>query len=94
MTDESTYADPNKELDSRAGLVEYIGEVLNTYPDRRVIRTSEVDVHHLLCRFNWRWVKADGTQAPESVDVVEFARDGRLHRVMGFFGPLTLSEAL
>lgn len=92
MTDESTYVDPNKAVDSRAGLVEYIGEVLNRYPGRRIVRTSEVDAHHLLCRFNWRLIKADGTQAPESVDFVEFASDGRIHRVTGFFGPLPPTE--
>jgi hypothetical protein len=93
MTDNSTYVDPNTDLDSRDGLVEYIDQVLNKSPGRRVVRTSELDVHHLVCRFNWRLVKADGTQGAESVDLVEFAPDGRIHRVTGFFGPLTPSEA-
>ena len=93
MTDESRYVDPNRELDSRAGLVEYIGEVLNQAPGRRILRTSEVDAHHLHGRFNWCLVHADGTRAPESVDFIEFATDGRIHRVTGFFGPLTPSEA-
>lgn len=93
MTDNSTYVDPNTDLDSRDGLVEYIDQVLNKSPGRRVVRTSELDAHHLVCRFNWRLVKADGTQGAESLDVVEFAPDGRIHRVTGFFGPLTPSEA-
>lgn len=93
MTDGSTYVDPNTDLDSRAGLIEYIGEVLDRWPGRRIVRTSEVDVHHLTCRFNWRLVKADGTRAAESVDFVEFARDGRIHGVTGFFGPLPPTEA-
>jgi hypothetical protein len=88
MTDHSTYVDPNKDLDTRDGLVEYIGQVLGKSPGRRVVRTSAVDAHHLVCRFNWRLVKADGTQAAESVDFVEFAGDGRIQRVIGFFGPL------
>jgi hypothetical protein len=92
MTDDSTYVDPNTDPLGRAGLVGYIGQVLGRSPGRRVVRTSEVDVHHLCCRFNWRLVRADGTPAPESVDVVEFTRDGRIHRVTGFFGPLTPSE--
>jgi hypothetical protein len=62
MTDDGAYADPAKLADSRTGVVEYIGEVLNKYPGGRIVRTSEVDVHHLVCRFTWRLVKADGTK--------------------------------
>lgn len=93
MTDDGTYADPAKQMDSRAGIVEYIGKVLDKDPGRRIVRTSEVDVFHLVCRFTWRMVKTDGTQLPENVDVVEFARDGRIRRVTGFFGPLAPHEA-
>lgn len=92
MTDDATYADPVKQMDSRAVLTEYIGEVLDRYPGRRIVRTSEVDAHSLVCRFNWQLVKADGTRAPESVDFVDFAGDGRIRRVTGFFGPLTPNE--
>lgn len=92
MTDDSSYVDPNRAIDSRAGLVDYIGEVLSRQAGRRIVRTSEVDVHHLVGRFTWRLIKPDGTPGPECVDLVEFARDGRLHRVTGFFGPLTPSE--
>ncbi len=94
MTDDGGYVDPAKQVDSRAGVITYIGEVLSKYPGGRIVRTSEVDVHHLVCRFNWRLVKADGTKLPESVDFVEFAGDGRIRRVTGFFNPLTPSEAL
>lgn len=94
MTDDAAYADPAKQVDSRTGVVEYIGEVLSKYPGGRIVRTSEVDAYHLVCRFNWQLVKADGTKLPESVDFVEFATDGRIRRVTGFFGSLTPSEAL
>lgn len=93
MTDDAAYADPAKQMDSRAGLVECIGAALDKDPGRRIVRTSEVDAHNLVCRFNWRLVKADGTHGPESVDFVEFARDGRIRRVTGFFGPLAPTEA-
>lgn len=92
MTDDGAYADPAKQMDSPAGLAECIGEVLDQYPGRRIVRTSEVDAHNLVCRFNWRLVKADGTQGPESVDFVEFARDGRIRHVTGFFGPLAPND--
>jgi hypothetical protein len=88
MTDDGAYVDPNTNLDTRDGLVEYIGQVLGKSPGRRVVRTSNVDVHHSVCRFNWRLIKADGTQGTESIDFIEFASDGRIQRVVGFFGPL------
>jgi len=89
MSEESRYLDPNVELDSRSALDGYIGEVLSRYPGRRIVRTSEVDVHHTVGRFHWRLIKADGTRGQESVDFVEFARDGRIARVIGFFGPIS-----
>ncbi|HEX6686676.1 MAG TPA: nuclear transport factor 2 family protein [Candidatus Limnocylindrales bacterium] len=88
MADASTYTDPNTRLDTREGLADYIGEVLGRQPGRRIVRTSEVDSHHLVCRFNWRLIKADGTRGAESVDFIEFAPDGRIQHVTGFFGPL------
>ncbi len=93
MTDDGAYADPAKKTDSRAELVECIGDVLAKDPGRRIVRTSEVDPHNLVCRFHWRAINADGTQAPESADFVDFAPDGRIRRVTGFFGPLTPNEA-
>ncbi|MBA2672778.1 DUF3291 domain-containing protein [Ramlibacter sp.] len=87
MTDDGTYLDPVKVATGRAALVEYIGQVQAKYPGGRVVRTSTVDVHHHACRFHWCVAKADGTRLPESLDIVDFARDGRIRRVLGFFGP-------
>ena len=92
MTEQSGYVDPNVECESRSVLDEYIGEVLRKHPGRRIVLTSEVDVHHSYCRFHWQLVKADGTRGQESVDFVEFAGDGRIARVIGFFGPLAPAE--
>jgi len=32
---------------------------------------------------------ADGTARPGGIDIVEVAADGRLARIIGFFGPLS-----
>lgn len=93
MTDDGTYVDPDKQMDSPAGIAQYIGGVFDKDPGRRIVRTSEVDAHHLVCRFNWRLVKADGTKLPECVDFVEFTKDGTIRRVTGFFGLQTPSES-
>ncbi|MCW5230343.1 DUF3291 domain-containing protein [Verminephrobacter eiseniae] len=87
MTDDGVYCDPAKLAQGRAALVDYIAQVQAKYAGGHIERTSTVDVHHYSGRFNWRAVKVDGTLLPESLDVVEFARDGRICRVTGFFGP-------
>lgn len=93
MAEDGSYVDPDKQMDSRAGIAQYIGGVFDKDPGRRIVRTSDVDAHHLVCRFNWRMIKADGTKLPECVDFVEFTKDGRIRRVTGFFGLQTPSES-
>lgn len=86
MADDGGYCDPAERVAGSAGIVEYIGEVLSAYPGARIVRTSEVDVHHLFGRFTWRLIRSDGTRLQDSVDFVEFSDDGRIYRVTGFFG--------
>jgi hypothetical protein len=45
-------------------------------------------MHHEHLRFAWRLVAPDGTIAVAGIDVADVAPDGRLARVVGFFGDL------
>jgi enamine deaminase RidA (YjgF/YER057c/UK114 family) len=92
MADGGDYVDPAKHLPGPAAIDEYIATALRRDPDRRIVRTSEVDAHHRVCRFAWQLVDADGTPGPENVDFVEFTEDGRIRQVTGFFGPLVPSD--
>ncbi len=83
-----TYTDPNVHLSGREALVDYIGVVLERYPGSRITGTSRVDAHHGLARFAWRRILADGTPLPEGLDVAEVTSDGKLSRMIGFFGAL------
>ena len=58
------------------------------YEGHNFERTSGVDQHHEHLRFAWRLVGPDGTVAVEGIDVADLAPDGRLARVVGFFGDL------
>ena len=40
-----------------------------------------------MLRFLWRLVRADGTYGDESIDFGEVGPDGRLVKIIGFFGP-------
>lgn len=60
--------------------------VLTHYPEHRFERTTAVDAHHGVARYGWRLVGPDGAVAVDGLDVAEFAVDGRLARIVGFFG--------
>jgi hypothetical protein len=90
--DGATFTDPG---DHAAGLVELvalIGRALSGRPGAKVVRTSAVDSHRGLARFAWRMVQADGTMLPEGLDFAEISANGKLLRIVGFFGPLAPHE--
>jgi hypothetical protein len=80
------YLDPNVSLAGRDALATQIGEVLARRPGARLEFMSGIDVHHNVVRFLWRLVRADGTCGDISIDFGEIGADGRLVRIVGFFG--------
>lgn len=56
-------------------------------------RTSVIDAHHEHLRFAWELVAPTGDVVLSGLDVGELAADGRLHRITGFFGELSRTEA-
>jgi hypothetical protein len=61
--------------------------VQGQFPGHAFRRTSSVDAHHGFARYGWELVAADGSVTVSGVDVAELD-DGRLRRVVGFFGDL------
>ena len=86
--DASTYTDPTVQATGPRELLDHIARVLQQFPGSNVVMTSALDAHHGLVRFAWKRVLGDGTSRPEGIDFVELSPDGRLQRVIGFFGPL------
>jgi hypothetical protein len=86
-SEEGVYLDPNVSLAGRDALATKIGEVLASRPGARLEFMSGIDVHHNMVRFLWRLVRADGTSGDISIDFGEVGPDGRLVRIVGFFGP-------
>lgn len=84
---EVVYVDPRRRTRGIEELCAFIGEVRAQRSGARVVRTSAIDVHHDILRFAWQVVLADGTRRPESLDVCDVT-DGRLSRIVGFFGAL------
>lgn len=86
--DDGTYTDPQSHVIGRAALSKLIGDFQQQYPGQRIVLTSGVDRHHSVARFGWQWLDVDGILSTEGTDFAEFASDGRLRRIVGFFGPL------
>ncbi len=86
--DDATYTDPSADLHGREALIAHIGAFhKDGMPGARIIPSSGVDEHHGRLRFTWRMEGADGSTIIEGIDFGELAGDGRLQRIVGFFGP-------
>jgi SnoaL-like domain len=80
--------DPPLAGDGHEGISDVAAALHEHYADHRFERTSGVDAHHEHLRFAWQLVGPDGTAAVAGIDVADLAPDGRLARVVGFFGEL------
>ena len=92
-TDDGAYYDPLLEAHGHDGLVEMVGGVHAQFPGQRFVRTSGIDAHHGIVRFGWELGDGEGTVTVAGIDVGVIAPDGRLNRIVGFFGPLPDREA-
>ena len=81
------YIDPTVNLVGREALAKHIARVQANRPGARIELTSGVDSHHALLRFHWQLVRPDGATGPVSIDFGELAADGKLTKIIGFFGP-------
>ena len=82
------YQDPVLDSEGHAGLSEMVANMHAQFPGHRLRRVGEIDTHHDQIRFAWEFVAPDGTVTLTGIDVGFVAADGRLKRVVGFFGPL------
>ncbi|MCX8567577.1 MULTISPECIES: hypothetical protein [Hyphomicrobiales] len=91
--DGATYTDPSAHADGAEELLAHIAGIQARYPGARVLRTSDVDVHHGVARFAWKFVMPDGSTLPEGLDIAFVDGDQRrITRIIGFFGTLKRSS--
>jgi hypothetical protein len=84
--DEGLYVDPVAEGRGRDALNQIIAGFHAQQPGARIDLASGIDQHHDQFRFAWNFVQADGKTAIEGIDAGEFASDGRIARIIGFWG--------
>ena len=83
---EGVYTDPTALVVGLDALHAHITGFQSDMRGARIERSSGVDMHHGWLRFTWRIVAADGTELGRGFDVGEVGEDGRLLRIIGFFG--------
>ena len=92
---ERCWADDGELVDPRAGrfrgrdaVLERLAGFRERFPGARVEITSGLDENHGFVRFAWTILGEDGSELLDGMDFAEVAEDGRLRRVVMFFGPL------
>jgi hypothetical protein len=85
-TADGSLIDPPFDGRGRDGIAAMTDVVLTHYAGHTFRRTTEVDTHHQFGRYGWALVAPDGAVAVSGTDYIEFDDDGRLVRVVGFFG--------
>ena len=80
------YRDPMLEADGLEAYDGMIAAVQAQFPGLVMRRTSPVDVHRDLVRFNWALGAEGADPVFAGLDVAKHDADGKLHRIIGFAG--------
>ena len=81
------FIDPSVETNGIDEFEANVHAVHARIPGADYSRTSGIDGHHHLYRYSWQ-ISLDGEVALPGLDVAEVDEDGRVARVLGFFGQL------
>jgi hypothetical protein len=91
--EDAVYCDPTATVAGRDALVTHIAGFHQRFPGARIEQSSGVDEHDGWLRFAWTMLGDDRTTIMDGFDVGELGPDGRLNRIVGFFGPFPLLDA-
>jgi hypothetical protein len=80
------YRDPMLEADGLEAYDGMIAAVQAQMPGLVMTRTSPIDAHRDLVRFNWALGAPGADPVFAGVDVAKYDADGKLHRIIGFAG--------
>lgn len=83
---EGRLVDPPLEAVGHAGISDQAATLQSQFPGHRFERTTAIDAHHQSLRYGWRLVSPAGASVLEGIDIADLDVDGRLSRVVGFFG--------
>jgi hypothetical protein len=81
-----TYTDPVVQLDGRAAMYRHATGFGERWPGAKIVITGAFPPHNGLVCFSWHVVGPADDILRAGVDFGELDPDGRLRRVVGFFG--------
>jgi hypothetical protein len=87
-TEDGCYVDRGAEAHGHAQINAAIDRVHRTFPDRIYGRTGDVYNFRDRSRFEWAIIDPRGRPTFGGIAYAKFADDGRLRRIIGFFGPI------
>jgi GNAT superfamily N-acetyltransferase len=79
---------PGYRLVGRAAVAAEVVRFHRERPGSKALMASGIDAHSGWARFEVKVVNGQGATVDEGWDVVEFGTDGRIRRVVSFWGPL------
>ena len=87
LAPEVEFIDPSVETHGIDEFAVNVRRVQASLPGASYARTSGVDSHHRLHRYSWQ-ISRDGEVVLDGFDVTEVDGNGKVTRVLGFFGRL------
>lgn len=78
------YRDPMLEADGNEAFDAVIAAVQSQMPGHEISRTSEIDHHHDVVRFNWALGVPGEAPTFSGVDLCKYDTDGKLTHIVGF----------
>jgi hypothetical protein len=83
-----TITSNNEQLVGHHAILAMLSRFRDARPDDRAVLTSGIDQHHRWFRFTAVVITPDGGCYSEAMDIGEVGPDGRITRIITFFGPL------
>lgn len=89
-----TYTDPSAHVEGREALVKHIGGFKKDAKANgmTIVRSSGIQFHHNSFRFQWEMRGPDGKPGMPGMDYGEFDDQGKITKIVGFFGPFPPME--
>ena len=81
------FIDPANSITGHDAFEEMVREFRTRWPDAELSRSSGSDGHHDLYRYHWE-IRQHTELLMTGFDVAEVASNGRVSKVLGFFGPV------
>jgi hypothetical protein len=88
LSDDCELIEPNGRFVGRLQILERIGGFADRFPGAEVKIVTHIDTHNGFARYGWEIADAGGKLVLEGIDVVQVGADGKLQRILMFFGTL------